>query len=101
MKLFRRAVLAAALAAGVVAPALAQTPAIRLRGTIAAHTGDTLSIATLSGTTESVALKPDTSVTWVVLTPWRCASATFRSWPLPSGYSHISSSAVRIAASAS
>jgi hypothetical protein len=66
MPMFRRAVLVALLASGLAAPAVAQTPSIRLRGTIAAYGADTLSVTTPAGKTETVALRPDTGVTWVV-----------------------------------
>ena len=57
----RRVVLAALLMAGLVPPAIAQTPpSVRLRGTIATAAGDTLSVTTRAGETIDVELRPDT-----------------------------------------
>jgi len=66
MSVCRRSLLAALVAAGLVASAHAQTPPSRLRGTIAAADGGTLTLATVAGATLKVALKPDAPVTAVI-----------------------------------
>jgi hypothetical protein len=56
--------LATGLAGGIAAAQ--PVPATRLRGTIAAVSGDTITLATREGTQLDVALRPDTVVTQVV-----------------------------------
>jgi hypothetical protein len=62
----RRTVLAALLAAGLAPAARAQTPAMRVRGVIAGHDGDSLTVTTRDGGTVKVLLLKDTGVVAIV-----------------------------------